>query len=666
MTTHRIAAVWLLLVAAVLAATVLLASAPNVADSTTAADAGSVAPCTDFYAYANAGWLAANPIPEGQPRWSPRSVGRVANQRRLQTLLEEAAEERDAPAGSAERLVGDLYASCIDEARVDAAGLAPLAPLLAEIDGVRTPADVQRAMRRLHAIGVPIGFAAAGATAYREPSRFVLNLAAGGFGVPRGAGGDDAKAYRRHVAALLALGGAAPGAGAADAADAVVALETQLAEGALDPAADPEQFDHPTTFAQLIVLAPAFDWAAYFDEAKLPRADLNVAEPRLLRQLDRALREIPVAVWRDYLRFQLLEAAAPYLSRPFRDESPAKGRPRGELCAETAEALLGDAVGKLYVERYFPPPAPARVEAMVRNLIDALREDVAGVAWMAPETRKRALDKLAAYDAQVAAPHRWNDYAGLAGHVNRDGFWSNVAAARGSNVDEDRRRVGKPTDRSVWRLPASSSGAYIDAQLNQLVLPAGFLLTIGFRPDADDPELYGGIGVGIAHDLTHALDAGGADFDAHGRPARWWSDADRTRFQERAACVDDEYAAFEVEPGVHLDGKRVESEAIGDLGGVRLAYRALAKALAGRPQALPAARGGGVTAEQQFFIAWAEARAETLRPETERQLAKSDPHPPGRFRVLGTLANLPEFQQAFACKPGSKMVRPPERRCTVW
>jgi len=644
MTKYR-AAGWLLFLAPMLAA----------------GDAGE--PCTDFYVYANAGWLAANPIPEGQSRWSPRIAGRAANRRRLQALLEESAARRGAPNGSPERLAGDVYASCMDEPRVDAAGTKPLAPLLAEIDTVRTKADVQRLMRRLHAMGVSIGFAAAGSPAYRDPSRFVLNVAAGSFGVPAAAGERDA--YRKHVAALLALGGAADG---ADAAGEVVALEARLAEGALDPAAagDPAQTDHPTTFEQLSELAPSVDWAAYFDEAKLPRADVNVAEPRLLRQLDRSLRETSVAVWRAYLRFQLLEAAAPYLSRPFVDASPAKGKPRGELCVETTEALLGDAVGKLYVQRYFPPADRARIEAMIENLVATLKQDVAGVPWMAPETRKRALDKLATYDAQVAAPHFWRDDAGLAPQIQRESLWANVAAARRSSVDADRRRVGKPTDRNVWQLPASSSLAYIDPQLNQIVLPAGFLLVIGYRPDADDAELYGGIGVGIAHDLTHALDAGGADFDAQGRPARWWSDADRREFLVRAACVDEEYAAFEVEPGLHLDGKKVESEAVGDLGGVRLAYRALATALARRPEVVPAGVGAGTTAEQRFFLAFARSRAETLRPETEREVAKSDPHPPGRFRVLGTLVNMPEFQEAFACKTGAKMVRPPEKRCTVW
>jgi putative endopeptidase len=647
MTHHRIAIGWLLLFAATLATV----GAGN--------DANSPDACTDFYAYANAAWLAENPIPDGQSRWSPRSVGRAANERRLQSLLEEAAARAGAPPGSPERLAGDLFAACLDEPRIDAAGATPLDPLFAEIDAVRTPADAARVLRRLHAIGVPAGFSAAGSPAYRDPSRFVLNIAAGSFGAPREAA--ELETYRRHVAALLALAGTA---NAGDAAGDVVALDARLSEGALDAAAagDSAQTDHPTTFAELVALAPAVDWPAYFDEAGLPRDEVNVAEPRLLRQLDGALRETPAAVWRAYLRFELLEAAAPYLSRPFVDESPAKGRPRARQCASVTETLLGDAVGRLYVERYFPAPDRVRIETLVGALKTVLEEDVADRPWMEPETRRRALAKLAADDAQVGAPHRWEDDGELASRIRRDAFWSSVAAAKRLAVAADRRRVGKPTDRDVWQLPASSASAYIDAQLNQIVLPAGFLLTIGFRPDMDGPELYGGIGAGIAHDLTHAIDAGGADYDVRGRPVRWWTEADRARFRERAACVDAEYAAVEVEPGLHLDGRRVESEAIGDLGGVRLAHRALAKAL----MAQPVPDRDGLTAEQRFFVAWARSRAEAVRPETERQLARSDPHAPGRFRVDATLANLPEFQQAFRCAADAKMVRPAERRCTVW
>jgi endothelin-converting enzyme/putative endopeptidase len=451
----------------------------------------------------------------------------------------------------------------------------------------------------------------------------------------------------------------------AAAADRIVALEAELADGALDAAAaaDGAQTDHPTTLPELAAMAPAVDWPSYFDEAGLPRdARVNVAEPRLLRQLDRALRETPPDVWRAYLRYALLDSAAPHLSQAFVEESPAKGKSRAEHCAATAETLLGDAAGKLYVERYFPAADRARIEALVGRLMAALKEDVAAVPWMSRDTRRLALDKLSTYDAQAGGPRRFAEYGGLA--LRRDALWENVAAARRWNVEADRRRIGKPTDRDVWQLPASSYLAYIDPQLNQIVLPAGFLLTIGYRSDADDAELYGGIGAGIAHDLTHALDAGGADFDAYGRPERWWNDGDRARFESLAACVDDQYASFEIAPGLHLAGRRVLSEAIGDLGGVRLAYRAFS---ATPPPAVTlASTRGGLTAEQRFFVAWARSRAEAMRPDAERELAKSDPHPPGRFRVNGTLVNLPEFQRAFACPADAKMVRTPEKRCTVW
>ena len=296
----------------------------------------------------------------------------------------------------------------------------------------------------------------------------------------------------------------------------------------------------------------------------------------------------------------------------------------------------------------------------------ALEEDVAAVSWMTPQTRRRALDKLATYDAQVGAPHRWKDYGGPCRRrhaATRSGPTSPPRAD--SDVEADRRRVGKPTDRDVWQLPASSSSAYIDAQLNQIVLPAGFLLTIGYRlRSATTPELYGGIGAGIAHDLTHALDAGGADFDSQGRPMRWWSDADRTRFEARAACVDDVYSAFEVEPGLHLDGKRVESEAIGDLGGVRLGYRALSRALAARSDPGPRRPRA---AEQRYFIAWARSRAEAVAPRDRT---------PDRRRAIRTRraasassarsSTCPSSSRAFACKADAKMVRSPEQRCTVW
>lgn len=632
----------------------------------------TVDPCTDFYEFANGTWRAENPIPPSKPRWSRRLAAREANRRDVRQLLDEISAKKDWPRGSAEQLIGDHFASCMDEPAIEAAGLTPLAPLLAEIDGVRNAADVQRIIRRLHELAIAVPFGVTGGTDYHDPSRFIANVVAGGLGMPdRDAylGAEPGVVetrdrYRAHVARVLALAGM-PDAQAEKAAAAVVALETRLAEASLDgaAAADPKATDHKMAFAQLAELTPHVDWARYFHEARLPRVDLNVAEPTFLKQVDRELSEAPVATWRAYLTWHLLASASPWLSRSFVEESVRFGggaSERAQRCVESTEALLGDALGRKYVERAFPPAAKARVEEMIRTLVALLKEDVARLDWMAPETKEQALAKLAAYDAQVGYPAQWKTYSTVT--IRRDALWANVAAARRFAVDDNRRRVGKPTERDLWQLPASSPDAYIDLQLNQIVLPAGFLQAPAFSLDATDAVNYGAIGIGVAHDLTHTIDALGAEFDATGRPRSWWTDGDRKQLQTRAQCVVEQLEAAFVEPGVHHQGKLVQGEAIGDLAGVSLAYRALARSTARRP--VPVV--DGFTAEQQFFVSWGQYRGEAISPEAQRQAVKTDPHPVPKFRVIAPLANSPEFQQAFACRPGAEMVRPPEARCKVW
>jgi endothelin-converting enzyme/putative endopeptidase len=422
------------------------------------------------------------------------------------------------------------------------------------------------------------------------------------------------------------------------------------------------------TFTQLA--ASRFDWPRYFAEAGLPRADVNVAEPAFLARLDAELDSTPVPVWKAYLTWHLLESASPWLARPFAEESFAfKGKylggasekpARAALCLESTEALLGEPLGRKYAERYFPPAAKARVQEMARELLALLQEEVSGVTWMTPATRKEALAKLAHYDVKVGYPDAWADYSRLA--IRRDAFWADVAAARRFGVDADRGRIGQRVSRAIWQLPPSSPDAYIDVQLNLMALPAGFLQPPAFDPAATDAVNYGAIGIGIAHDLTHAIDSLGADFDAAGQPRNWWTDPDRQAFQQAGACVADQYAAYSIAPGVPLDGKRVQGEAIGDSAGVMLAYRALQRSMQRRP--LPTI--GGFTPEQQFFIAWGQFRGGAESPGLQRQMLAGDPHPVSKYRVIGPLANAPEFQEAFACTAGSVMVRPPDRRCRVW
>jgi len=289
-----------------------------------------------------------------------------------------------------------------------------------------------------------------------------------------------------------------------------------------------------------------------------------------------------------------------------------------------------------------------------------LKDDLRDARWMSDATRREALAKIEAFDVKVGYPDAWTDYSAVA--IRRDAFWSDVAAARRFGVDADRKRVGQRLSRVIWLLPPSSPDAYIDIQLNVMALPAGFLQPPAFDLAASDAVNYGAIGVGVAHDLTHAIDALGADFDSTGQPRKWWAEADWQAFQKMGQCTVDQYDAYAIEPGVHLQGKQVLGEALGDLAGARLAYRALERSMQRRP--VPVI--DGLSPEKQFFIAWDQFRGAAESLELQRQMAKTDPHPTARYRVIGPLSNLPEFQEAFGCKAGSAMVRPPELRCMVW
>jgi len=639
----------------------------------------SVDPCSDFFEYANGTWRAQNPIPAGKPRWSRRAVAREANRQKVRALIQELAAKPDRPAGSPAQLAGDFYASCTDEAAVDAAGISPIAPLLADIDAAKTPADVQRVVRRLHDLGIAAPFGEAGAFDNHEPKDFLANLVAGGLGFPdRDAyvktepqAAELRAKYRQHVARVLALGGM-PEKATLAAADGVIALEKRLAEASLDAktAADSAATEHKTTFAQLKQLAPHVDWDKYFDEARIPREPLNVAEPKFLQAVDKEFKTTPVAAWKTYLRWQLLDAASPWLSKAFAEAAFAwkdktlggatEMAPRAQRCVELTETLLGEPVGRTYADKYFTPAAKAKAREIANGLLAVLKEDVSGLPWMAADTKKKALEKLELTSVQIGYPDAWKDTSKL--QIHRDALWANIAQARKFNVDDVRRQMAKPTDRNGWQLPPSSPDAYLDPQLNELVLPAGFLQPPYFDVEATDAVNYGALGSGLAHDMTHAFDVTGAPIDAMGRAQNWWTDADQKEFQKRAQCIIDQYEGYSIEPNVHHQGKLVLNEALGDQAGVHFAFLALKKSMA--THAVPAV--GGFTPEQQFFLAWAQFRGEAVRIETQRQLVKGDSHAMPKFRVIGPLSNLPEFAQAFSCKPDAPMVRSAAQRCAVW
>jgi putative endopeptidase len=640
----------------------------------------SVAPSTDFYAFANGAWRAANPIPPSMVRWSRRWAAAEAVKDQLNAILDGLSARTDWPKGSVEQLVGDFYGACMDESRVESLGVGPIQPLLTEIDGLADITGVQRMIGRFHGMAIPAPFGLDSSPDNHDPTRVIADVRASGLGLPdrdyyvkaEPRFREAREKYRTYVAHLIELSGKSRGESRRQ-ADAVFAMEKRLAEASLENVAlrDPKATDHKTSFVELTNLAPDFDWPGYFAAARLPRAALNVQQPAFLKAMDRLLLEEPLASWKAYLRWHLLRSAAPHLSSPFVKEAFAfeeqylggaqEMKPRWKRCAEATDALLGEALGRKYVEKHFPPEAKARMQELVKNLLLAMADTIRGLEWMGPETKAKALEKLATFNPKIGYPDKWKDYSGVP--IRRDALWANVTAARKFEADDDRAQVGKPVDRGRWAMTPPTSDAYYNPLLNEIVFPAGILQPPAFSLDATDAVNYGAIGVVIGHEISHGFDDQGAQYDAKGRLANWWTPDDLAKFRERGQCVVDQFEGYEIEPGLHHNGKLVLGEAIGDLAGAKIAFRAFLKSLEGKP---PAPTIDGFTPEQQFFIAWGQFRGDAIRPETQRLMIQADPHPTGKYRVIGPLSNLPEFRKAFDCPTDAPMVRPPEKRCEVW
>jgi len=637
-------------------------------------------PCTDFAQYANGSWHAQNPIPAYMDRWSRRWQAGEEAKDQLKVILEEVSARTDWPKGSVEQLIGDYYASCMDESRTNGLGLTPAAPMLRDIQNMKTAGDLQRMILRFQELGILVPFGFGSRPDSHNPSETIADVFAGGLGLPDRdyylkpeARFEDAREkYQLHVAKMFQLAGYDEKSAKA-ATETVFRMEKKLAENSLDNVArrDPANTDHKMSFASFTKLAPSMDWDGYFASAKIARSDLNVSQPDFLKEVDRQLRETPLSDWGAYLTWQFLNDSADALSEEFVSEHFAfqgkylsgarEMKPRWKRCAESTDQLLGEALGKKYVEKYFPPQAKARAQEMVRNLLAAMHDTIGGLTWMGPETKKKALEKLSTFNPKIGYPDKWKDYSSI--QLSRDSFWNNRVAALHWNVlEDDWNLIGKPTDRGRWGMTPPTSNAYYNPLLNEIVFPAAILQPPAFDVHATDAVNYGSIGVVIGHEISHGFDDQGAKFDAQGRLNDWWTPDDQKRFQEKTACVARQFEGYFIEPNIHHNGKLVLGESIGDLAGAKIAYLALQKAQAqhGAPTV------DGFTPDQQFFIAWGQWRGDEIRPETQRKMVQGDPHPIAKYRVIGPLSNLPAFADAFGCKQGSPMVRPPAERCEVW
>ena len=637
-------------------------------------------PCNDFFQYANGAWRASNPIPASMQRWSRRWASGELAKDQLKEILDDASKKTDWPKGSIEQQIGDYYGACMNEKRLNELGIKPIQPMLAEIDAIKTSADVQKMIGKMHDLEIQAPFFLYASSDNHNPTEVVADILAAGLDMPDrdyylksdDRFKDARDRYRVHVANIFKLAGYSD-ADAKTASDTVLQFETKLAENSLDNVAlrDPPATDHKTTFADLQKMTPHFDWNVYFDNAKLPRADLNVREPKFLAEFDRQLVDTPVPAWKTYLKWHVLHAAANSLSDPFVSEvfefhgrylgGAKEMKPRWKRCVESADANLGEALGKKYVEKYFPPEAKARMNDMVKNLLAAMGDTIQGLEWMGPDTKKKALEKLATFNPKIGYPDKWKDYSKV--EISRDSYWSDVVAGLKFDSQDFRSTIGKPVDRGRWGLTPPTSDAYYNPLLNEIVFPAGILQPPAFNVKAVDAVNYGAIGVVIGHEISHGFDDQGSQYDSTGRLENWWTPDDLKRFQTRTQCVVDQFENYFIEPGIHHQGKLVLGESIGDLAGAKIAFFAFQKSLAGKP---PAPVIDGFTPEQQFLIAWGQFRGDEIRPEMQRLMVQSDPHPIAKYRVIGPVSNLKEFQKAFSCKADAAMVRPPEKRCEVW
>jgi len=639
----------------------------------------STPPGQDFYQYALGRWLERTPIP---PEYSHYGVDEEVDLRTygiLRELLESAAGDESAAAGGDRRKAGDFYAAGMDLAAIEQAGVAPLNQEFAAIRAIRDRAGLARAFALLHRRGCDPGFSFGVGQDDKDSARNIAILSQGGLGLPErdyyllgDARSRTLRAqYLAHLVRMFGLLGDAPAPARRQAAT-VLAMETRLAGAAMDRVQrrDPNAVYHRLTRRELAAVARGLDWNSYFGAFGLGRDPVLVRQPAFFRELGRMAATLPLADWRTYLRCHLLLDTAPYLSSAFDQASfdfyvrtlqgVPEQQPRWKRMVILTEESMGEILGKLYVERAFPPSSKARVLELVGNLRAALGERIRRLPWLGEPSRKLALAKLDAMAVKIGYPDVWRDYGGL--RVDRASLVRNVLAARTFEFDRNLAKVGKPVDRTEWDVSPATNNAFYDATLNEICFPAGILQPPYFDPEADDAVVYGNIGATIGHEMTHGFDDEGRLYDARGNLHDGWTGAEAREFARRAELLARQFDGYEPLPGLHINGKATLGENLADLGGLRIAFAAFQLSRAGKP----AAPIDGFTPEQRFFLGYAETWRCKLRDEALRELLMTDSHAPPKYRVNGPLSNLPEFFEAFGIKEGEPMRRPESERPLIW
>lgn len=635
--------------------------------------------CADFYQYSCGGWLARNPIPADQASWSVYGKLYEDNQRFLWGILDSLARN-SAGRSANQQKIGDYFASCMDETAIEQRGRTPLAPTLAAIDAMTSARELPALLARLQLDngGDEFLFGFTSAQDFADSKAVIAFANAGGLGMPdRDYYTDSDKRaltlrqeYRRHVARSFALLGDSAAA-AAQHADTVLRLETQLAQASLTRVElrDPYNLFHKMDRAGLEHLTPHFVWDPFLNALGLSGVNtLNVSQPKFYAALDQLLASATLDDLKTYLRWHAVHAASPFLARRFEAERFAffdrtlrgvpQQKPRWKRCVRQVDALLGEALGQEFVARTFGPKLKDATLLMTRQIEQAMHDDIEALPWMSAATKQQALAKLAAVVNKIGYPDRWRDYGSVA--IARGDYFQNAVHAIAFESHRQLNKIGKPLDRAEWQMTPQTVNAYYDPQMNDINFPAGVLQPPLYDPRMDDAPNYGNTGGTIGHELTHGFDDQGRKFDAAGNLKDWWSDKDAKQFNERTQCIVDQYAKYVVVDDVHINSRLTLGEDVADLGGLILAH------MAWRVQTAHETLTGrdGLTPEQRFFVGYAQWACENQRPENLRLHAKTDEHSPGRYRVNGLVVNMPEFAKAFSCPVNAPLAK--KNPCRVW
>jgi len=636
----------------------------------------SIDPCTNLYKYSCGNWEKKNPIPVDQSSWS--AYGKLQDE----TLLELRGLLEDAAKGGAERTsnqqkIGDYYASCMDESGVEALGAKPLAPTLTQIAGLKDKRELASWVAAAPDASLYF-FGYSSQQDFKDSTQQIAGVDQGGLGLPDrdfyfkddAKSVDLRKAYVAHVAKMFELLGDKPDV-AKQEADTVMRIETALAKASQTRVErrDPHSLDHRMTLTELAALAPSFDWQTFFTKTGTPSvASLNVTAPDFFRGLESELKTEDLKNWKTYLRWHYVHSQAQYLASAFLKENfdfysktlqgVEQMPPRWKKCVNGVDGDLGEALGQVYVEKYFGPDAKQRAAKMVKGIQEAMERDLQQLPWMSDVTKKKALEKLHGMANKIGYPDKWRDYGKL--EVVRSDYAGN--GNRGTRFEYQRQlaKIGQPVDRGEFGMTPPTVNAYYNGQMNDINFPAGILQPPLFDAKSDDAPNYGNTGGTVGHELTHGFDDEGRQFDATGNLKDWWTPEDAKEFEKRAACISDQYSTYTIVDDIKINGKLTLGEDTADLGGLILAYSAWKEATKG--QKLEPIEG--FTPEQRFFIAYGQSWCSNERDEAKRVRATVDPHSPDWFRANGVVVNMPEFQEAFHCKADAPMVK--KDRCRVW